>query len=91
MTAADQLQPVTQQLVFKNLAEGPRRDRIAIYQRVMGARIETVDRMAWATYDQALRVQGVEEGVQSYSRVIELVLGTNMLAVRPSGNQAINP
>ncbi|HEX4913507.1 MAG TPA: DUF3810 family protein [Vicinamibacterales bacterium] len=81
MTAADQLQPVTQQLIFKNLADGPRQDRIAIYQRVMGSRIETVDRVAWATYDQALRVQGVEEGVQSYSRVIELVLGTNLVRV----------
>lgn len=81
MTAADQLQPVTQQLILKNLADGPRQDRIAIYQRVMGSRIETVDRVAWATYDQALRVQGVEEGVQSYSRVIELVLGTNLVRV----------
>jgi hypothetical protein len=81
MTAADQLQPVTQQLIFKNLADGPRRDRMAIYQRVMGSRIETVDRVAWATYDQALRAQGVEEGVQSYSRVIELVLGTNFVRV----------
>jgi hypothetical protein len=81
MTAASQLQPVTQQLVFKNLADGPRRDRMAIYQRVMGARIETVDRVAWATYDQALRSQGVEEGVQSYSRVIELVLGTNFVPI----------
>jgi hypothetical protein len=81
MTAADQLQPVTQQLIFKNLADGPRRDRMAIYQRVMGSRIETVDRVAWATYDQALRAQGVEEGVQSYSRVIELVLGTNSVRV----------
>lgn len=79
MTAADQLQSVTQQLVFKNLAEGPRRDRVAIYQRVIGSRIETVDRMAWATYDQALRSQGVEEGVQSYSRVIELVLATDLV------------
>jgi hypothetical protein len=68
-------------LIFKNLADGPRKDRVAIYQRVMGSRIETVDRVAWATYDQALRTQGVEEGVQSYSRVIELVLGTNFVRV----------
>lgn len=91
MTAADQLQPVTQQLIFKDLDEGPRRDRIEIYRRVMGSRIETVDRVAWATYDRALRSQGVEEGVQSYSRVIELVLGTNKLAVRPSGHHAGTP
>ncbi len=81
MIAADQLQPVTQQLVFANLAEGPRQDRMAIYRRVIGSRIEAVDRVAWTTYDQMLRTQGVEEGVQSYSRVIELVLGTDFVKV----------
>ena len=79
MTAADQLQPVTQQLIFKNLDEGPRQDRMEIYRRVIGSRIAAVDRVAWATYDQALRSQGVAEGVQSYSRVIELVLGTDFV------------
>ena len=78
-TAISQLQPVTQKLVLENLAEGPRADQRAIYQRVMANRIETVDRIAWATYDQALRSQGVEEGVQSYSRVVELLLGTDVL------------
>lgn len=81
MTAAAQLQPVTQQLVFRKLADGPREDQLAIYRRVVGARIEAVDRVAWATYDQALRAQGVEEGVQSYSRVIELVLATDYVKV----------
>lgn len=79
ITAAAQLQPVTQQVVFKHFDEGPRQDRLGIYRRVMGSRIEAVDRVAWATYDQALRAQGVEEGVQSYSRVIELVLATNLV------------
>ena len=80
-TAVSQLQPVTQKLVLEHLAEGPRIDQRAIYQRVMANRIETVDRIAWATYDQALRSQGVEEGVQSYSRVVELLLGTNVLKI----------
>jgi hypothetical protein len=80
-TAIGQLQPVTQRLVLENLAEGPRRDQQAIYERVMGSRIEVVDRAAWTTYDQMLRSQGVEEGVQSYSRVIQLLLGTNVLKV----------
>jgi hypothetical protein len=80
-TAVSQLQPVTQKLVLENLAEGPRIDQRAIYQRVMANRIETVDRAAWATYDQLLRSQGVEEGVQSYSRVVELLLGTNVLKI----------
>ena len=86
-TAVSQLQPVTQKLVLEHLAEGPRIDQRAIYQRVMANRIETVDRAAWATYDQLLRSQGVEEGVQSYSRVVELLLGTNVLKI----DQAASP
>ena len=89
-TAVNQLQPVTQKLVLANLADGPRRDQQAIYDRVMGARVEVVDRAAWATYDQVLRSQGVEEGVQSYSRVVELVLGTDVLKI-PSSPQALKP
>ena len=93
MTAADQLQPVTQQVIFKNLADGPRQDRLEIYRRVMNSRIDAVNRVAWSTYDQALRAQGVEEGVQSYSRVVELVLGTELghQAIGPSGHRAITP
>jgi hypothetical protein len=87
-TAVGQLQPVTQTLVLQHLAEGPRRDQQAIYDRVMGARVQMVDRAAWATYDQMLRAQGVEEGVQSYSRVIELVLATDKLSIRPSSHPA---
>jgi hypothetical protein len=82
MTAVGQLQPVTQRLVMQAFAEGPRRDQQAIYDRVVGARVRVVDQAAWATYDQMLRTQGVEEGVQSYSRVIELVLGTDLVKVR---------
>ena len=72
---------MTQKLVLENLAEGPRQDQRAIYERVMANRIETVDRAAWATYDQLLKSQGVEEGVQSYSRVVELLLGTDVLKI----------
>jgi hypothetical protein len=80
-TAIGQLQPITQKLVLQDLAEGPRQDQTAIYRRVMDHRIQVVDRAAWATYDQALRSQGVEEGVQSYSRVVELLLGTDALKI----------
>jgi hypothetical protein len=82
MTAVSQLQPVTQNLVLEHLAEGPRRDQQAIYDRVVGARVAVIDRAAWAGYDQMLRSQGVEEGVQSYSRVVELVLGTDVLKIQ---------
>ena len=78
-TAIGQLQPVTQKVVLQNLADGPRRDQQAIYERVVGARIEVVDRAAWRTYDQMLKSQGVEEGVASYSRVVQLLLGTDVL------------
>jgi hypothetical protein len=88
LTAVAQLQPVTRTLVLENLAEGPRQDQMAIYRRVVDNRIEFIDRAAWATYDQALRSQGVEEGVQSYSRVVELLLGTDVLKIKPSSPPA---
>ena len=81
-SAISQLQPVTQRLVLQNLEEGPRRDQQAIYDRVMGARIEVVDRAAWKTYDQMLKSQGVEEGIHSYSRVVQLLLGTDALKLQ---------
>ena len=90
-TAVSQLQPVTQKLVLESLAEGPRRDQQAIYDRVIGSRVAIVDRAAWASYDQMLRSQGVEEGVQSYSRVIELLLGTDVLKTASPKPQAPSP
>ena len=82
--AIGQLQPVTQRLVLENLAEGPRRDQQAIYDRVVGSRVELVDRAAWKTYDQMLKSQGVEEGVRSYSRVIQLLIATDVLKTQAS-------
>lgn len=81
--ASRQLQPVTQRLVLENLAAGPRQDQNAIRERLK-ALIEPVDQAAWAAYDQMLRSQGVQEGVQSYSRVIELLIGTDVLKVPPT-------
>ena len=76
--ASSQLQPVTQRLVLEQLGPGPREDQNAIRERLKNL-IQPVERAAWASYDQMLRSQGVEEGVQSYSRVIELLIGTNAL------------
>lgn len=76
--AARQLQPVTQRLVLQELGPGPRADQDAIRERLKHL-IQPVERAAWASYDQMLRSQGVEEGVQSYSRVIELLIGTDAL------------
>ena len=76
--SVNQLQPVTQQIVLKNLADGPRRDQEAIRERLK-ARVRPVERVAWSTYDRLLKSQGVDEGIQSYSRVIQLLIGTNVL------------
>ena len=76
--ASSQLQPVTQRLVLQQLEAGPREDQNAIRERLRKL-IRPVEQAAWASYDQMLRSQGVEEGVQSYSRVIELLIGTNAL------------
>jgi hypothetical protein len=78
--AASQLQPVTQRLVLQQLGPGPREDQNAIRARLKNL-IRPVERAAWASYDQMLRSQGVEEGVQSYSRVIELLIGTDALHI----------
>lgn len=80
--ATRQLQPVTQRLVLQQLGPGPRQDQNAIRERLKSI-VEPVDQAAWATYDTMLRSQGVEEGVQSYSRVIELLIGTDVLKVPP--------
>lgn len=81
--AANQLQPITQRLVLEQLGPGPRADQEAIRQRLK-ALVKPVERVAWTTYDQMLKSQGVEEGLQSYSRVVQLLLGTNALATLPS-------
>jgi hypothetical protein len=78
--AANQLQAVTARLVLESLADGPRRDHQAIRERLK-ARVQPVERVAWSTYDQMLKSQGVEAGVRSYSRVIQLLIGTDALKV----------
>jgi hypothetical protein len=73
--ATDQLQPLTRQLVLARLADGPRRDQAAINERLR-ALVKPVERASWAAYDRALKSQGVEEGVRSYSRVVQLIIGS---------------
>ncbi len=74
--ASNQLQPITRRLVLEPLGPGPRADQEAIRQRLK-ALVQPVERVAWTTYDRLLKSQGVNEGVQSYSRVVHLLLGTN--------------
>lgn len=78
--AANQLQPVTQRLVLEKLDAGPRADQQAIRDRLR-ALVQPVERAAWSTYDQMLKSQGVEEGVRSYSRVIQLLIGSDALKI----------
>jgi len=82
--SVNQLQPVTQLLVMEKLDAGPRRDQSAIRDRLKG-RVRPVERAAWSTYDQLLKAQGVRDGVRSYSRVIQLLLGANALKIDLTG------
>ena len=67
-----------QQELVARLEPGPMEDRAAIARRQQ-ARVEVVSRASWETYDRYLKTQGVPEGVQSYSRVVQLLLGTGAL------------
>ena len=76
--AVGQLPPAEQGAFVARLEPGPRADRRAIGER-LEARIEVVARASWETYDQYLKAQGVAEGVENYSRVVQLLLGSNAL------------
>jgi Protein of unknown function (DUF3810) len=78
--SVNQLQPVTQRIVLEKLAQGPRDDQAAIRERLKKL-VRPVEKVAWSSYDQLLKSQGVEEGVQSYSRVIQLLIGTDALKI----------
>jgi len=78
--SVNQLQPVTQRIVLQKLAQGPRDDQAAIRARLEKL-VRPVEKVAWSSYDQMLKSQGVEEGVQSYSRVIQLLIGTDALKI----------
>jgi hypothetical protein len=67
-----------QRAMLGRLEAGPRADREAMLARHR-QRVDVVSRASWETYDRYLRAQGVEEGVRSYSRVVQLLLGTDAL------------
>jgi hypothetical protein len=87
--SVNQLQPVTQRIVLEKLAKGPRDDQAAIRERLKKL-VRPVEQVAWSSYDRMLKSQGVEEGVKSYSRVIELLIGTDALKV-PAQAQSPKP
>jgi hypothetical protein len=78
--SVNQLQPVTQRIVLEKLAQGPRDDQAAIRERLKKL-VQPVEKVAWSSYDRMLKSQGVDEGVKSYSRVIQLLIGTDALKI----------
>ena len=82
--AANRVQPGTQRVGLQKLAAGPRADLEAIRERLKSL-VRPVERATWSTYDQMLKSQGVEEGIQSYSRVIQLLIGTDVLGLAGPG------
>lgn len=71
--AARQVPSVRRRASLDALASGPRQDLAAIATR-MASRVDLVERVGWRVYDSYLRSQGVDDGVRSYSRVIELIV-----------------
>lgn len=61
--------------VFERLDPGPRQDLAAIAARLRDA-VPLVSRNARRAYDQFLKANRVEEGIESYGTVVDLVLGT---------------
>jgi hypothetical protein len=76
--AVSQLPRDEQRAYLARLDPGPQADRQAIRERLM-ARVDVVAEVSWRTYDHYLKSQGVSEGVQSYSRVVQLLLGSGAL------------
>jgi hypothetical protein len=76
--ALAQLPAADRQSLVAQLASGPRADRAAIAERLQ-TRVDVVARASWETYDHYLKSQGVSEGVQSYTRVIELLLASGAI------------
>ncbi len=71
--AARQVPAATRRASLAALAAGPRQDLADIATR-MASRVDLVERVGWRVYDSYLRSQGVEDGVRSYSRVIDLIV-----------------
>ncbi|MGQ0735284.1 MAG: DUF3810 family protein [Acidobacteriota bacterium] len=73
-----ELPSAQQRGLLARLGPGPQSDRAAIAARLQ-SRIEIVSQASWRTYDQYLKAQGVSEGIRSYSRVVQLMLGSGAM------------
>jgi hypothetical protein len=76
--AVSQVPVDEQRRLVARLEAGPLADRRAIAARLQ-SRNERVARASWETYDRYLKSQGVQEGVASYSRVVQLLVGSGAL------------
>ena len=76
--AARHLPAAARREALAALADGPRQDLAAIARR-QARRVAIVERLGWRVYDSYLRSQGVEEGIRSYSRVVELIVRARRL------------
>ena len=76
--AVGQLPRSEQGQFVSRLEPGPQADRRAISERIE-ARVDVVARASWETYDRYLKAQGVDEGIENYSRVVQLLLGSGAL------------
>jgi hypothetical protein len=76
--ATSQLPRDDRRRLYAKLDAGPQRDQQAILERLK-SRIEPVQEASWKTYDRYLKSQGVAEGVASYSRVVQLLIGSGAL------------
>lgn len=76
---ARQVPAAVRRLSMAALGEGPRGDLADIARR-LAQRVDLVERVGWRVYDSYLRSQGVDEGVRSYSRVVELIVRARRMA-----------
>ncbi len=68
--------------VVSRLDAGPRRDLVAIRERVMRDLNPRVSAAGWRVYDRYLKANRIEAGAASYAEVVRLVLGTRLDADR---------
>ena len=69
-------------VLMTRLASGPRADLQAIAERLRRQINPTVAATGWRVYDQYLKANRVEAGIESYGEVVRLVLG---VALGPDG------
>jgi hypothetical protein len=66
--------PADRDALDKALDSGPREDVAAVVARLRRGTSPQLRRVSWAAYDQYLKANRVDEGVRSYSRVLDLLV-----------------